>query len=69
MERGTYRSLIAFGSGPHRCAGEHLAIAETDIFIRKLLSLPGLRLESKPDIIRNETVEGYELDNYRVAVD
>ena len=69
MERGTYRSLIAFGSGPHRCAGEHLAIAETDIFIRKLLSLRGLRLESQPGIIRNQTVEGYELDNYRIAVD
>ena len=69
LERGTYRSLIGFGSGPHRCAGEHLAIAETDVFIRKLLALKGLRLESKPEITRNETVEGYEISNFRVAVD
>ena len=69
LERGTYRSLIGFGSGPHRCAGEHLAIAETDVFIRKLLALKGLRLTSKPEIARNETVEGYEISNFRVAVD
>ena len=69
LERGTYRSLIGFGSGPHRCAGEHLAIAETDVLIRKLLALKGLRLESKPKIARNETVEGYEISNFRVAVD
>ena len=69
LERGTYRSLIGFGSGPHRCAGEHLAIAETDVFIRKLLALKGLRLESKPKIARNETVEGYEISDFHVAVD
>jgi len=69
LEKGVYRSMIGFGSGPHRCAGEHLAIAETDVFIQKLLKLPGLRIESGPDIIRNDTVEGYEVNNLIVAVD
>jgi cytochrome P450 len=69
LAKGTYRSAIGFGSGPHRCAGEHLAMAETDVFIRKLLALDGLRVTRQPDIIRNETVEGYEISNYMVEVD
>jgi len=69
LESGTYRSLIGFGSGPHRCAGEHLAIAETDVFIRKLLAFKGLRVEKEPDIIYNKTVEGYEINDLIVVVD
>ena len=69
LEKGVYRSMLGFGSGPHRCAGEHLALAETDVFIHKLLKLPGLRIESGPDIIRNDTVEGYEVNDMIVAID
>jgi len=69
LEKGVYRSLIGFGSGPHRCAGEHLALAETDVFITKLLQVPGLRIESGPNIIRNDTVEGYEINDLILAVD
>ena len=69
LERGVYRSMLGFGSGPHRCAGEHLALAETDVFIRKLLNVPGLRIESGPKILRNDTVEGYEVNNLILAVD
>ena len=68
MEKGTYRSAISFGSGPHRCAGEHLALAETDVFIRKLLALDGLRVTRQPDISHNKTVEGYEISNYMVEI-
>jgi cytochrome P450 len=68
LEKGVYRSLIGFGSGPHRCAGEHLALAETDIFINKILQIPGLRIESGPNIIRNETVEGYEVNDLILVV-
>src|SRR5688572_18231227 len=69
LEKGVYRSLIGFGSGPHRCAGEHLALAETDVFIQKLLQVLGLRVESGPNIIRNDTVEGYEVNDLILAVD
>jgi cytochrome P450 len=69
LDKGTYRSMIGFGSGPHRCAGEHLAIAETDVFIRKLLALKGLRVEQQPEIIYNKTVEGYEINDLIIAVD
>lgn len=69
MEKGVYRSMIGFGSGPHRCAGEHLALAETDVFIHKILQIPGLRIESGPNIMRNDTVEGYEVNDLILAVD
>jgi len=69
MEKGVYRSMLGFGSGSHRCAGEHLAIAETDVFIHDILKVPGLRIESGPDIIRNDTVEGYEVNNLILAID
>lgn len=69
LGKGVYRSMIGFGSGSHRCAGEHLALAETDVFIQKLLKLPGLRIESGPTITRNDTVEGYEITDLIVAVD
>jgi cytochrome P450 len=69
LEKGVYRSLIGFGSGPHRCAGEHLALAETDVFINKILQVPGLRIESGPNIIRNDTVEGYEVNDLILAID
>jgi cytochrome P450 len=69
LEKGVYRSMMGFGSGPHRCAGEHLALAETDVFIQKLLKQKGLRIENQPNIIRNDTVEGYEVNDLIVAVD
>lgn len=69
LEKGVYRSMMGFGSGPHRCAGEHLALAETDVFIQKLLKQKGMRIESEPNIIRNDTVEGYEVNDLIVAVD
>ena len=69
MEKGVYRSMFGFGSGSHRCAGEHLAIAETDVFIHDILKVPGLRIESGPEIVRNDTVEGYEINNLILTVD
>ena len=69
LDKGTYRSLIGFGSGSHRCAGEHLAIAETDVFIRKLLAINGLHVEKQPNIVYNDTVEGYEINDLQIRVD
>jgi cytochrome P450 len=69
IERGISRSLMAFGSGPHRCAGEYIALAETDVFLRRLLSVSGLRIEREPTIGRNGNIEGYELEGFIVACD
>ena len=69
LERGVSRSLVSFGAGPHRCAGEFVALAETDVFVRRLLALPGLRLESGPTVTRNDIIDGYEVRQMMIAVD
>jgi cytochrome P450 len=54
-------AVMSFGDGHHRCPGGFLAIQETDIFLMRLLQLPGLRLEKAPHVGWNDLVTGYEL--------
>ena len=68
LEKGVYRSMLSFGGGAHRCAGEHIAIAETDAFIHRLLKLDGLRIEGEPKMSYNDGIEGYEVEELFVAV-
>lgn len=60
---------LAFGAGSHRCPGEFVAIQESDIFLQRLLRLPGLRLVGEPRVERNATVAGYEIKDLVVACD
>ena len=69
LERGVSRSMVSFGAGPHRCAGEFIALAETDVFVRRLLALPGLRIEKGPTVTRNDNIDGYEVRHMMIAVD
>lgn len=66
--KGVSRSLLSFGAGSHRCAGEFVALYESDVFLRKLFALP-IRVESGPEVNRNDTVEGYEFRNYWLVLD
>ena len=61
--------MVSFGAGPHRCAGEFIALAETDVFVRRLLALPGLRIEDGPTVTRNDNIDGYEVRRMMIAVD
>jgi cytochrome P450 len=61
LEAGVPEPVLSFGDGHHRCPGAYVAIQETDIFLRKLLAVPGLRLTRAPDVTFNATVQGYEL--------
>jgi hypothetical protein len=47
--------------GPHRCSGAHVAIQETDIFLTKLLALPGLRMTRPPVVRIHPELGSYEL--------
>lgn len=60
---------MSFGDGHHRCPGAYVAIQETDVFLRRLLALEGLRIERKPSVSWNDLVAGYELRGFTVAVD
>ncbi len=69
LPKGVSGALMGFGFGPHRCAGEFIAIAETDIFLQQFLRLPGLHIVREPDLDMNDTIKGYEFRNFIVAID
>ncbi len=64
LPRGVQPAVMSFGDGHHRCPGSFIALQETDIFLRKLLALPNLRVERAPTVGWNETVKGYELRDF-----
>jgi cytochrome P450 len=66
IPRGIPRPVMGFGAGAHHCAGEFIALAETDVFVRRLLRAPGLAIEREPRIGRNENIKGYELRDFIV---
>ena len=61
-------ALLSFGDGAHRCPGSYIALQETDIFLRRLLALDGLRMERPPMLTWNELVAGYELRDIPISV-
>lgn len=61
--------VMSFGDGAHRCPGSFLAIQETDIFLTRLLAVPGLRLVRPPRVGWNPLVTGYELRDAWLACD
>lgn len=69
LEKGVPRSLMGFGSGPHRCVGEFIALAESDVFLQRLLRIQGLKIEQEPDVQHNENIKGFELRNFMLAMD
>lgn len=60
--------VFGFGDGDHRCPGAFVALRETDIFLRKLLALPTLRLEREPKRIFNDVIRSYELRKMIISV-
>ena len=52
---------MSFGDGAHRCPGGQVAIAETRIFLDRLMRVPGIRLEREPDMSWDDGVMSYEL--------
>lgn len=69
LEKNVPRSLMGFGSGPHRCVGEFIALAESDVFLQRLMRTKGLKIVQAPLVSRNETIKGYELREFILATD
>lgn len=61
--------MMSFGDGYHRCPGSYLAIQESDMLLKRLLSLDGLRMKLPPHMEWNEIVAGYELRKFMVMLD
>lgn len=68
LEKSVSRSLMGFGSGPHRCVGEFIALAEVDVFLQRLMRVEGLQIVQEPTILRNENIKGYELRNFMLRL-
>ncbi len=62
--KGVQAHGMAFGDGHHRCPGAYLALEEADVFLSRLLRLPGLRIASGPAVGFSELAQGYELRNF-----
>jgi len=60
---------LAFGDGEHRCPGAGVALAEAEVFLDRLLRVPGLRLARAPDVGWNPLITGYELRGCELIVD
>lgn len=68
LPKGVGGEVLAFGDGAHKCPGNSLAIAETDVLLTRLLKLP-LRLDSSPRVEWLDLIEGYEVRDLFMVVD
>jgi cytochrome P450 len=63
LEKNVSRSLMGFGSGPHRCVGEFVALAESDVFLCRLLAIQGLDIVKEPTVTRNDNIKAMNCAN------
>jgi hypothetical protein len=61
MSCSSHHWISPSDDGHHRCPGSYVALQETDIFLRRLLALDGLRIACTPTLRWNDLVTGYEL--------
>ncbi|GGM09412.1 cytochrome P450 [Dactylosporangium sucinum] len=69
VDSGVAPAGLSFGDGPHRCPGAHVAIQEADIFLTRLLALPGVRMVRAPRVAIKPDISGYELRGLTVAAE
>lgn len=60
--------MMSFGDGDHRCPGSYIALQVTDILLRRLLALDGLRIERAPVIHWNDVIAGYQVRKFFITV-
>jgi len=60
---------LAFGDGEHRCPGADVALAEAEVFLDRLLRVPGLQLARAPSVGWNPLVTGYELRGCELSIE
>ncbi|WP_228759942.1 cytochrome P450 [Pseudactinotalea sp. HY158] len=60
LPRGVAAAGLSFSDGAHKCPGQTLAMAETDIFLTRLLRA-NPRPAAEPTLTRDQLIEGYAL--------
>ncbi|MCE0537493.1 cytochrome P450 [Kineosporia rhizophila] len=68
-KRRKINSYLSFGDGAHRCPGAQIALNETRVFLDRLLRVPGIRLQRRPDLDWTAELLSYELRNAVVVCD
>lgn len=63
---GVGRTGLSFSSGAHKCPGQFLAVAETEVLVTKLLEA-GASLVAEPSVTWDHLIAGYQLRGMRVA--
>ncbi len=61
--------FMSFGDGTHNCPGWQVALHETRVFLKELMSIPGVQLKSEPVMSWNNQLMSYELRNAIIACD
>lgn len=61
--------FMSFGDGSHRCPGANVALTETRVFLDRLLRIPGLRMEGKPQMTWNSPLQSYEIRQAFITCD
>ncbi|MDO5736554.1 MAG: cytochrome P450 [Propionibacteriaceae bacterium] len=67
VARGWGAEVMSFGDGAHKCPGNALAIQETDIMLRKLLSKT-VTAVTEPTMSWDDIIAGYRLRNFVLEV-
>jgi cytochrome P450 len=62
-------SFLSFGDGNHRCPGAQVALAETRVFLDRLMRVPGIRLAREPTMGWCAALMSYELRDAIVVCD
>jgi cytochrome P450 len=62
--KGVHPAAMSFGSGAHRCAGEHLAMIESEIFLSRLLAIETLSVRKPPRLGLNRTTTSYQVREF-----
>nr|WP_110946070.1 cytochrome P450 [Streptomyces avicenniae] len=68
LAHGADGPVLSFGDGAHKCPGAPIAILEADVFLTRLLALPGVRMTAEPRVSYIDTIGGYELRGLTVSV-
>ena len=62
--RSVHPAAMSFGSGSHRCIGEHLAMIEAETFLSRLLAIETLRVTQPPRLGLNKTTTSYQVREF-----